>query len=68
MTKQRKRPHMGVTMNPDVKRKLQYIAKNTIYQPSLSRLVERLMIDHIAWWEEQNGPITEADLASLDED
>ena len=68
MTKQRKRPHMGVTMNPEVKRKLQYIARKTIYQPSFSRLVEQLMIDHINEWEERNGPITEADLASLDED
>lgn len=58
---------MGVTIDLTVKRKLQYIAKNTIYQPSLSRLVERLMIDHIAWWEEHNGPITDDMLEGDDE-
>lgn len=51
-----------ITMDPDVKAKLDYIRKRELYRPALSRLLEALAIRFIEDYEERNGPIEQAEL------
>lgn len=55
--KLRKRPVIAITLDPDVKAKLDYIRLHEPYQPSLSRFIEQLAKNEIADYERRNGPI-----------